>query len=77
MVKTLKIGLKIVEMRKKIPTQTAVKPVLPPTAIPELDSTNAPTGEVPRTEPTSIPDESAAKASPARGILLSFIKPAC
>ena len=70
-------GLNIIDIKKKIATKTAVKPVLPPTAIPALDSTKAPTGEVPKTEPTIIAVESDARALPTRGILLSFIKPAC
>ncbi len=58
-------------------TKTAVKPERPPTAIPALDSTKAPTGEVPKIEPNIIAVESAANALPTRGILLFFIKPAC
>ena len=54
---TAKSGLKIIEIKNRIPTKIAVKPVLPPIAIPALDSTKAPTGEVPRTDPTNIPDE--------------------
>ena len=77
LVKTPSNGLKIIEIKKKIATKTAVKPVRPPTAIPALDSTKAPTGEVPRIEPTAIALESAAKALPTRGILLFFMKPAC
>ena len=38
-VTTLKSGLKNIESRKKIPTQTAVKPDRPPAAIPDEDST--------------------------------------
>ena len=60
----------------KIPVVIAVIPQRPPTAIPADDSTYAPTGDVPSREPANIAVESAAKAFPTRGILLSFIKPA-
>ena len=62
--------------KKKIPVVTAVSPERPPTAIPAEDSTYAPTGDVPKSDPASIAVESDANAFPTRGILLSFMKPA-
>src|SRR5690606_36087224 len=53
-----------------------VNPVLPPAAIPALDSTIAAVVDVPSTAPTVAADESASSARPALGILFSFIKPA-
>ena len=75
---TAKSGLKIIETKNRIPTKIAVKPVLPPIAIPALDSTEVPSGAVPNTDPSTIASESDKKAFPIRGILpfLSTI-PAC
>ena len=39
-------------------TLIAVKPVLPPIAIPALDSTEVPSGAVPNTDPSTIASES-------------------
>ena len=75
---TARSGLKIILMIKKIPTKIAVKPVLPPIAIPALDSTEVPSGAVPKTAPSTIAVESAKKARPIRGILPSLsTMPAC
>src|SRR5690606_831253 len=52
-------------------------PVRPPTATPEDDSTNEVVVDVPTTAPTTVEAASANNAFPARGSLLSFIKPAC
>ena len=61
---------------KRVPVTIAVRPVFPPTAIPAEDSTYAEVGVVPITAPPNIESESAIKARPIRGILLSFINPA-
>lgn len=53
-----KMGAKSIDMRKHAPHVIAVKPVLPPSAIPAPDSTNAVTGEHPRREPTEIQNAS-------------------
>ena len=42
---TVNNGLKNIAIKNQNPTKTAVKPVLPPIAIPELDSTTVPRGE--------------------------------
>lgn len=47
----VKSGANNVEIRNKNPETTAVKPVRPPAATPEEDSTNVVTVEVPRTAP--------------------------
>lgn len=49
-----KIGAKNREMKKQIPEVMAVRPVLPPSAIPVADSTNAVHGEVPMSDPREI-----------------------
>ena len=64
-------GLKIIEIKKKIPTKTAVNPVRPPIAIPALDSAYVPRAAVPKTAPSTIARESETKALPIRGILPS------
>lgn len=51
---TARSGLKIIDIRKKIPTKIAVKPVRPPMAIPALDSTEVPSGAVPKTAPRPL-----------------------
>src|SRR5699024_9633977 len=63
--------------KKNPAVTTEAKPVRPPTATPEDDSTNEVVVDVPTTEPTTVAAESANKARPARGNLLSFINPAC
>ena len=47
-------GLKIMEIKNKIPTKTAVNPVRPPMAIPALDSTEVPSGAVPQIAPSTV-----------------------
>ncbi|CPS19203.1 Uncharacterised protein [Chlamydia trachomatis] len=75
---TVNNGLKNIAIKNQNPTKTAVKPVLPPIAIPELDSTTVPRGETPKIELIIIPIESLIKALPILGILPSlFAKPAC
>ena len=55
--------MKVMVKRKQIIRSiTAVKPVLPPTSTPEVDSTNDVTVEVPAIEPITVPIESANKA---------------
>ena len=55
-------GEKKTDNKKHTPVVTAVKPVLPPTSTPEVDSTNDVTVEVPAIEPITVPIESANKA---------------
>ena len=50
----VKSGANNVEIRNKNPETTAVKPVRPPAATPEEDSTNVVTVEVPRTAPAVV-----------------------
>lgn len=71
-----KIGEKNKETVKQADITMAVKPVLPPTAIPAEDSTNEAVVDVPKTEPAMVDMESARSAFPALGIWLSFISPA-
>ena len=47
----MKIGENNSEAKKSIPVTTAVRPVLPPSDIPEALSTNVVTVEVPSTAP--------------------------
>ena len=54
-----KMGAKNREMKKQIPVVMAVKPVRPPSWMPEPDSTNAVTGEEPKSEPMEIAKASA------------------
>ena len=54
-----KIGAKKREMMKHSPVVMAVKPVLPPSAIPAPDSINAVTGDVPKRLPIEIENASA------------------
>ena len=49
-----KIGAKKIEIKKQVPQVIAVKPVLPPSAMPAPDSMNAVTGEQPKSAPTEI-----------------------
>ncbi|SIC67474.1 Uncharacterised protein [Mycobacteroides abscessus subsp. abscessus] len=69
-------GEKNKAMAKHPEMMTEVNPVLPPAAIPELDSIMDAVVEVPRTEPTTVEAESARSARPAFGISLFFISPA-
>jgi len=62
-----KIGAKKMEMMKQIPVVTAVRPVLPPSAIPEPDSMNAVTGDSPSKLPTEILNASVQYAIVDRG----------
>jgi len=49
-----KIGAKKMEMMKHSPVVKAVSPVRPPSAIPEPDSINAVTGEIPSKLPITM-----------------------
>lgn len=49
-----KIGAKNMDMKKHMPAVMAVKPVLPPSAIPAPDSMKAVTGEHPRRAPIEM-----------------------
>jgi hypothetical protein len=49
-----KIGAKNIEIKKQMPQTMAVKPVLPPSAMPAPDSMNAVTGEQPRRAPIEM-----------------------
>src|SRR5699024_678499 len=63
---------------KKNPAVTTdVNPVRPPTPTPEVDSTKEVVVDVPTIAPATVAAESANNALPARGSLLSFIKPDC
>jgi hypothetical protein len=53
-----KMGAKKSEIKKQTPVVIAVKPVLPPSAIPAPDSMNAVTGEVPKRAPIEMQIES-------------------
>ena len=59
---TLSNGVKNTANKKSTPVTTAVRPVRPPAATPEVDSTNDVTVEVPAIEPITVPIESANKA---------------
>ncbi len=61
---------------KKRAVMTEANPVLPPAPTPAADSTYAVVVDVPKMAPIDVADESASKARPARGSLLSFTKPA-
>lgn len=58
-------------------TITAVSPVLPPTATPELDSIYAEVGLVPNKAPVVVPTASAKRAPLERGNLFALSRPAC
>src|SRR5699024_1078689 len=73
---TFKSGEKKSANRKKSAVTTDVKPVRPPTPTPAVDSTKEVVVDVPKIGPVTVAAESANKARPARGNLLSFIKPA-
>lgn len=64
-----KMGAKKIEMIKQRPVIIAVKPVLPPSAIPEPDSINAVTGDVPSKAPIEIDNASTEYATVERGKL--------
>jgi hypothetical protein len=53
-----KMGAKNIEMKKQMPQVMAVKPVLPPSAMPAPDSIKAVTGDVPKREPTEMQNAS-------------------
>lgn len=57
-----KMGAKKSEMKKRNATQSAVRPVRPPSRIPVADSTKVVTGDVPRHEPTTMAVASDMKA---------------
>ena len=62
--------------KNRIPVTTAANPVLAPAATPALDSIYEVVVDVPKIAPVTVAKESANKAFPARGNLLSFINPA-
>ena len=62
-----KIGAKKMHIRKHTPVVIAVRPVLPPSAIPAPDSINAVTGEVPNKAPIEMHSESVQYATVDRG----------
>ena len=71
------MGRKNRESRKQAEVTRLARPVLPPTATPDADSTKVVTVEVPKTAPATVPMESARSAFSARGSLPSlFRKPA-
>lgn len=49
-----KMGAKKMDNRKQVPVVIAVKPVLPPSAIPAPDSMKAVIGDVPKREPIEM-----------------------
>eukprot|EP00961_Rhodomonas_salina_P201789 2722116-Rhodomonas_salina.1 len=55
-------GAKKHEVKKKQPTVTAASPVLPPSSIPDADSTKVVTGEAPSTAPMEVLTASTMKA---------------
>src|SRR5438105_1140966 len=62
-----KIGAKKTEIKKQRPVVMAVKPVLPPSAMPAPDSTNVVTGETPNREPIEMQKASVQYAMVERG----------
>lgn len=58
-------GDKKIDNKNKIPVVQAVRPVLPPTPTPEVDSTKLVTVLVPTIEPNTVPIASASKACSA------------
>ena len=52
-------GAKRIETRKRTAAARAVRPVRPPAATPEADSTNVVVVDVPKTAPTEVAIESA------------------
>ena len=55
------------EMMKQVPAVIAVRPVLPPSAMPAPDSMNAVTGEVPNNDPMTMLIASVQYATVERG----------
>ena len=69
-------GDKKIDNKNKIPVVQAVRPVLPPTPTPEVDSTKLVTVLVPTIEPNTVPIASASKACSAfSNSPFSFTKP--
>jgi hypothetical protein len=62
-----KIGAKKMQIKKQRPVVMAVRPVLPPSAIPAPDSMKAVTGDVPKSAPIEIISESVQYATVDRG----------
>jgi hypothetical protein len=62
-----KIGAKKMQIRKQTPVVIAVRPVLPPSAIPAPDSMKAVTGDVPKSAPIEMHTESVQYAAVERG----------
>ena len=56
------IGENRMDTKNSIPVVQAVKPVLPPTSTPEVDSTKEVTVEVPKAAPATVPTASATSA---------------
>src|SRR5690625_6137419 len=71
------IGEKKIDNANNAATTMDVKPVLPPAATPDVDSTYAVEGLVPNIDPTVVAVASANNADFALGKLPFFIKPAC
>lgn len=61
------IGAKKMQIRKQTPEVMAVRPVLPPSAMPALDSMKAVTGDVPKSAPIEMQNESVQYATVDRG----------
>ena len=53
-----KIGAKKMQIKKHTPVVIAVRPVLPPSAMPAPDSMKAVTGDVPKSAPIEMHSES-------------------
>lgn len=62
-----KMGAKNNETKNNRPVVMAVKPVLPPSAIPAPDSTNVVTGELPNKDAIEMQTASVQKATVERG----------
>ena len=67
-----KIGAKSSEMKKRNAVVSAVRPVRPPSATPEADSTKVVTVEVPKIAPKEVAMESESNAPRMRGNLPSL-----
>lgn len=75
-----KIGEKKIEMKNQKAVVMAVRPVFPPSAIPEADSTKGVQGEVPKKRPEAeIQAESTRKATelPSKSPSRMSYRPAC
>ncbi len=70
-------GEKNIEIKNKTATTRAVNPVLPPAAVPVVDSMYAVEGLVPNTEPIVVASASAIRACFALGSFPSCNKSAC